>query len=575
MLRALYSLSEQFWENNIYVWGIDRDSVNLFTNLAYHEINVHGFVDLSKRHVGKYFMNRPIIHEGMLSKNKDIVIIPIQGIKKDIQKKFPQIRFFYAREIIGLNKKLRNKKIILYGIGYRGTEIYTLLQNAGIEIEAACVSEKRQDVWNGKKVYSVDELQADSDTVIVIATYKEAYKEDMLKRLRKYDCAMDKYVDEMLDIFSIGQGDMFQIINKANVENREIYLYGNNSDEEQFIEYILKIYNISIRDKIYKNEIEEFGIKNIYELMYGSIGNKTVIVAVREPEESEKVCGILDQIGFSLENHDYTALFPKAKVYVNAMETITDCLNGHTVRGNGKMSGYVVYGNEQEADLRILILGGSTSTDGYYRPVTWVRRFFKKLQNEGKRIFICNGAACGYDSVQELLCLMRDGKYIKPDYVISLSGVNDTEAKLRANNQFCVGESISWIHALAPKREYYSGIQRGESLYEFWYRNTQIMKMVSELYGARFYSFLQPMNAAKDNADLFEIGMHERESLLENTRIFRQESKKNNSGLFKNLIDLFDEETGMFIDQCHYSDKGNEVIADIVFNAVLEDIRDD
>lgn len=64
--------------------------------------------------------------------------------------------------------------------------------------------------------------------------------------------------------------------------------------------------------------------------------------------------------------------------------------------------------------------------------------FFHKIERSGIEVVLYNGAACGYDIVQELLRLMRDGNIIKPDYVISMSGVNNTNRKMRTDNQFCV-----------------------------------------------------------------------------------------------------------------------------------------
>ncbi|MBD5521748.1 MAG: SGNH/GDSL hydrolase family protein [Lachnospiraceae bacterium] len=571
MLKILYTLSKEYQDKNIYLYGINRDSVNVFTDLAYRGINVSGFVDPSGRYVGSDFMNRPIVSGNTLFGNKDIIIIHSCKSKAEIQGEFPETKVFYSNEILDVDYELKDKRVLLYGIGERGEEVYQLLCQRGIAIEAVYVTEKKQDTWNGLEVHAIEELREDSKTAIIIAAKVNRYQEEMLGKIEK--CRLVKYIDEFLPEFWSEQGDLFQVIHKACTEGKEIWLYGNDNEDSQLIENILGKYDISVCGKVYEEEIEEKGIKNIYELAYEDVKNIMVIIAERNRQKSQNVCEILDQMGFSMEDHNYTAIYSKASEFKNQMKILTDCLVGHVEIGNGRQQGYEVYGNNQETDLKILILGGSTSTDGHYRPLSWPYRFYKMLNNAGYSVTVYNGSACGYDIVQELLRLLRDGPYLKPDYIISMSGVNNIAQKGRTNNQFCVTTFIDWINALAPGKEYESGVHSEEPLYDFWYRNTKIMKMISEFYGAKFYSFLQPSNIAKPATTLFETTMHEKRDMLENTRIYREKAQNEMSDIFINLIDRFDAEKGMYIDYCHYSNKGNEMLADIVFQYIQEGMK--
>lgn len=120
--------------------------------------------------------------------------------------------------------------------------------------------------------------------------------------------------EEFLSQTSIWSGNTFQVINKAISEKKDIYLYGNYSEESQLIEDILAQYRVKIAGKVYKNEIKNKNILDIYELAYKNIDKLAVIIAEYDEKQSESVCDILDKIG-----------------------------------------------------LKILVLGGSTSTDRYYR----------------------------------------------------------------------------------------------------------------------------------------------------------------------------------------------------------------
>ncbi len=573
MLKILYTLSGKYREEHLYLYGIDRDSVNVFADLAYRGIVIDGFVDISGRYIGSCFMKKPVVDKQVLYGNKNIIIIPDCREKEGIQKDFPETRIFYRDEILDVDDELKDKKVLLYGIGERGEEIYRLLQQKGIAIEAIYVTEKKQDTWHGLAVHNIEELREEPQTVIIIAAKVKRYQEEMLGKIEKY--RLVKYIDEFLPEFWIEQGDMFQVIHKACSEGKGIWLYGNDNEDAQFIENILIKYDISICGKVYKEEMTEKDIKNIYELAYEDIDDVTVVVTERNRLSAQSVCEILDQMGFSMEDHNYTTIYSKASEYREQMKILTDCLVGHVDNGNGRQQGYAVYGDNPETDLKILILGGSTSTDGHYRPLSWPRRFHKKLQNAGYNVTVYNGSACGYDIVQEMLRLLRDGAYLKPDYVISMSGVNNIARKTRTNNQFCVTTFIDWINILAPGKEFESGVHGEESLYDFWYRNTKIMKMISEFYGAKFYSFLQPANIAKPNSTLFETVMHEKRDMLENTRIYREMTRKEKDSVYINLIDRFDGEKGMYIDYCHYSDKGNEMLAEIVFQYIQEGMKDE
>lgn len=287
MLKTLYALSEKYKQKNIYIWGFNRDSVNVFTDLAYRGINVCGFVDISERCIGQHFMNRQIVKINTLHMESDIVVIPAEIDKEYLKSKYKQINYLYAKEILDINKDLQDRRIIIYGIGYQGEKIFELLKSNGIEIEAACVTEQIQKIWKRKKVFCVDELQLDSNAAIIIATINQAYREQMLENIRQYD--VDKYVVDVLDCLSLTQGDIFQIINKAYIEDREIYLYGNNSEEAKLIEYILKKYDIPLRGKVYKEAIEKYGIEDVYNLVYTTIQNVTVIIAENNSKESENV----------------------------------------------------------------------------------------------------------------------------------------------------------------------------------------------------------------------------------------------------------------------------------------------
>ena len=156
--------------------------------MAYRGIDIRGgCIEPNGRFVGEYFMNRPIVDKNMLKLHEDIVIIPDYKAKHEIQAELPEIEVLYRNEILDLDCELKHKRVILYGAGDRGKEIYKLFSIKGIEIECVCVTNKSQNIWNGQKVYSIDELELQSDMAIVVAVKKDKYKNEILEKIQKFN----------------------------------------------------------------------------------------------------------------------------------------------------------------------------------------------------------------------------------------------------------------------------------------------------------------------------------------------------------------------------------------------------
>lgn len=572
MLKILYALAEKYEGKKIFVYGIGFHALSAFTELSYCGIDIAGFVNTNKayeQHAGEYIMNRKIVGKEELVPNDGIVVVPREISRTAIQKVFYGICVLKIDELLAPDYRLRNKRVILYGIGKRGNEIYDLLEANGINLAAACVSEKKQDVWKGLPVYSVDELEDAPDTVFVLATKIPEYRDEMLGKLK--DREAEKYIDLFVTYNDMISGDMYQIVDKVSGERKKLFLYGNDDELFQFIQKILNRYGVDINGRIYENGDPDRGIEGIYELIYKDLDNIAVIVAESDREKSKAVCDKLSEIGFCVQKHNYTSIYPKALRYKKGFQVMADCLLGHSPYMNERFPGYVVYGDAKEDDLKIIILGGSTSTDGFYSSTGWPYFFWKKYQQQ-KEVTVYNGAMMGHDVVQELLKLLRDIAYIRPDVVISMGGINNVNVKKNTDNQFCVKDILEWITAMAPKERYISGVKGDECTYEFWHRNLKVMKAVVESYGAKFFGFLQPMNVAKENPSLFDIITTGEDN--KDFWVFRERSEKESDPAYRNLIDLFDQETEMYIDYAHYSEKANDMLADIVFKTVITNMKE-
>lgn len=556
MLKTFYLITKEIRRKNIFIYGTNRDSITVFTNLAFWGADVKGFIDdEERRYVGEYFLNRPIISAQQVKDIENIIIVIHNAIEKSVVKKrTDKIDVFYVEEIIALDEGLNKKDVYLYGIGQYGEKIYKQCCESGIKIKAACVTKKGSvGVWNGLPVYDINEIDKKENCAFIVATLQPTYQKQMLEALTEYEA--EKYIYNYMFQHHISEGRFFQIIGKAVNEKKEIWLYERSGDLCEKIVEIFSRYSINIQGKV----------QDLYDLGYHAIENKVVVIAENDEYEVEQACNILDSLGFALEHWNYTSLACETVKHAEKVETSSDLLlRWSNVSNDPNYPGFIVYGDDREENIRIMVTGGSTSTDGIYRTESWVKIFYEKLLNNHYKVTVFNSAACGHGCTRELLHLLRDGAYMGLDYVISLSGVNNTVTH-GAKNYFSddIGaDNLTGTYGLVSR----------ESLYEFWLRNVKIMKDTAELYGAKYFSFLQPM-AVKPEMSLFESVMHETRTCREGMLDYRRSARQEKNSIYVNMIDLLDNNENMYIDNAHYSNSANEIIADFIYESILEKER--
>lgn len=564
MLKCLYTISEQYKNKKIVIYGINRSSIVLFTDLVLnHQADIDLFWDADDRFTGEFFVNRQIVNTEQLQKiDEMIVIIPEVFDKQEIQREAGKdVNVFYPDEILKLNQELRNEKIYVYGIGHCGEIIYDQLLSEQIEVEGICVTNVgRIGKWCGRDVLSVEQIEQGDNCSVILATKIEKYQKEMLQTLENFDVV--KYVKFFIQKDVITEGNFFQVINLALTQNKNIWLYNGNNLYLLYLQDILARYQINISKIICED--------SIFDLEYEDIDNISVLIADNDETKTEWACDTLDSMGFALEQWNYAAI----RLYTfNSIWRATikkDVLIGNSVLNVKKYPGYVVYGDEKTARVKIMILGGSTSTDNIYRTVSWVNSFYKKLLEVGCDAMIFNGAVCSHGIVDEFLHMLRDIEPLKPDYVISFSGVNNTYHRKTAN-QF----NIFSAEAVAKSNsDCISGIESNEEPYDFWRRIVKLMQLVAAQYGIKAYNFLQPMSMANEKMDLIGTAMFDYTEHTKYMRSFKARALKEKEHFYYNLISLFEKNEKAYIDHCHYSTEANKIIAQHVFDVIIQDIEE-
>lgn len=272
--------------------------------------------------------------------------------------------------------------------------------------------------------------------------------------------------------------------------------------------------------------------------------------------------------------------------------TRSDDLAGFTVFDDDNLSG---------EKYTIVTLGGST-TDPYTANVkSWSEFFYLQLKDMGLEVRVVCGGLSGYHSGQEFIKLFRDVLPMKPDMVISYSGINDTDyfhrRSIREGHPYTTQYQIDFLeysmknamkHGYFDGSAYHSkigaytlGIEDAGDFSERWVKNERMMHALCDEFGIKFHAFLQPN---RDYGGYIKTGEPEKSSYAKNLSQNLEEVKswydKTRSLIAEidyitDLSELFSGQKHIFYDYCHVFESGNRKIETAIFKHVIKDIRED
>lgn len=549
MIHTLYTLKSNYRKKNIYIWNVNQDSIVVFSDLMLMKINVHGFI-MSTEYIGERFMNRPIVTVEQVELDENAIILLADTVSETVMstlQNYKTVRWSDAREI---DTELKRKRSIIYGIGYGADRLCEKLNGEGIDAELYCVTEKNKtSIYRGKRIIEASELQQYKDFAIIISVVKTRYRGEILDILSDFEG--DVYMDEIIKRENAMLISFAQNIDYAIKECREIYLYGKKDMLAQLLREALLFYDVEISGYVDDIANEKQGIKGIIELISEKAEDKLIIINKLIPESLIKARDLIESVGFTLEKKNYTSL----QWYTRAKKL------GKVIYADSGKRDWKLYGKEMENQIRILVLGNSSSSEVFCTE-NWVSRLYKKLNSSHYQVAIYNGAHIGGSALHELSQLVRDGHILKPHIVISMSGVNDLvymEEDIFIND---VPHNLCYL----MEEE-----NNNETPYLLWLRTEKIKKMVSEFYGARFFGFLQPMNVTMTNMTLREKSLFEDERRLKGSSEFAR--FVNEADGYINLMRLFEHLDEMYIDEVHYSSSGHEAIAREVYDTIMPAIQ--
>lgn len=264
---------------------------------------------------------------------------------------------------------------------------------------------------------------------------------------------------------------------------------------------------------------------------------------------------------------------------------------------------------------KVVILGGSTSDIAY--DGNWIRPFNEKISALDNEITLISGAFSGYSSSQELLKLQRDIIPLRPNLVISLSGVNDigfiqcadpkyplTHLYVSKIFQFLqkkYGKSVSkesiWNKVASKGNLKPSAMNSSFSIgnvvngfrndipdFEVWHRNIRLMKSICLEFNINFISFLQPIfgfgnyTASRKENESYSLFLSKHKGVHgkrydEVLQTFYENAVKivsHNPDYMEDLTNIFLNEKETFSDPRHLNEKGNNILCNMIFECLIQ-----
>ncbi len=266
--------------------------------------------------------------------------------------------------------------------------------------------------------------------------------------------------------------------------------------------------------------------------------------------------------------------------------------------------GFRTSGTEADGALRVAVLGGSTS-DPFYEPEwgVWSEALYQRLASGSGPAVVYNGAVSGYSTNQELLKLTRDVRALSPDWVISLSGVNDLSfAHSLRDHPMVSPYQLVMMQTLANKGHIptqfmpnlvaalrsntgdgsnltvSTGMPYNISDADMWRQNIELMNLISQQMGARFHVFLQPamgVDAAYTKTDaelaLYDSLLQSRPDYPDQAAAFYAAARRHCAALdyCTDISEIFAGKTGLYHDPRHPNHEGNALIGAKVYETLF------
>lgn len=318
-------------------------------------------------------------------------------------------------------------------------------------------------------------------------------------------------------------------------------------------------------------------IENIFELAYFDIDKTIVFVSIFE---HKSITEILLEIGLKQTEH-FVYIYNSFSGHITDRYYGFDWILGNTFRQEREYPGFYIHGEFSDMQKKIVLLGNSVTDPLFYPQKSWPDVLYENFNKNRFDMIIYNGAVTDYSSTNEVIKLYRDVLLLKPDIVVSFSGVIDFRQYVKDYpyiNLNLMKTSEKWERENA--KEVIHGMRDKRSAYERWINNEKIMYQICLINDISFYGVLQPWIGSEctdpceklqmwsDN--YWQISFPQFDQFIENAREFKEKIRldiEENDWLydFTNIFQKIDD-SEIYFDSIHVNEHGNSIIAENFYN---------
>lgn len=488
-----------------------------------------------------------------------------------------------------VNSDILNKKnVYILSTDVDSKNIFFLLLQYCVRVSGFVVREKGRI----NSLYSLPILTYDGvrEEEAVYVTEKGKCNEycDVIDENRIYCVELDKFVrnefrfDEN-GIKKCNAALMIIMILSRVQKKRAVFLI--KSQDYYFWTNLLSVLGREVKNPMMISVDQD--IDQIFDLMYSDIEDQIIFIALFEHDSISKM---LVELGLKQTQH-FVHIGNSFSGNVTKDYFGFDWFLGNTFIGKEKKGkeeqtcyGFYTHGNLENCQKRIVLLGNSATDPFFYPQKSWPEMFWEECNRQQVNVVIYNGAVTDYSSSNEVIKLFRDVLLLKPDIVVSYSGIIDFREYVPEYpyiNLNLMRTSHKWESE--NKKEVIFGIRDYRPAYERWLNNEKIMKQICEINGITFFGVLQPWIGSDDGdgseklqiwSDYYwQVAFPQFAQYIENAKEFKkriQADIKENEWLydFTNIFSEIDD-ADIYYDSIHVNEAGNLMVAKM-FSKILK-----
>lgn len=574
------ALKKEYRDKKIYIWNINRTAGVLWLDLGLKQINIAGFVvydeDYPENKEDRSIFNRPIVKLSDLKNIEGAILTAEKFVASlDFDRLPSNVKFVRQEDLFEFNEELTQKSVYIYGAGDGANKLSKLLLDNKANLQGFLVSDAPSVAkFHGFAVKKYDKADFNENDAILVGVLNPIYEKEITNILQDFPGCV--YVDSLVSTNWKNNTILHQLLYKAQKDKRKIYICGGDDMKLPLLYGFLKTYGYEVEGRVSLCESADPEVYDIYSLCEGDVRDKAVIVNERDKKKLYETVATLNRIGFTCDipNMDGLQLCAEnLKVIGGEHKSDKDALlDGVPYFDGGKEKVWKVLRPSGKSELSIMIVGGSTSTEEFYYPETWMKKLHKKLTAKGVASTIYVGGSPGRHVTPELLIFLRDGYAVKPDIVISMSGLNNTNSKLKDDDPYLNQFNINNVYRPDLEHKAYMGYPIEEDVFDFWLRVERMIGLYAEHIGAKFFPFLQPINLYKKKMSAYDKLQFQLEEHIAGGKLFYDRARDDD--FYINLVGLFQNERGTHFDSAHYTDKGAELLSDKVLFHIMPTVKE-